>query len=218
MATRTPTVSVVDQSGSYVTGDAANLSLNVITDGVSAAYTGTITEVVGSAGRYRVTITESGVLQSVSGTSTTSGAIVVQAAWSNRVAGDVIDPPAAPSGVDSYLIYGYEYSLDGNTLVGANDVTVKIVSVDHAALATADDGSLRSMVGTSYATDGNGTWSFYISQGAVAAGVTITIERSWTDAGNNTRTQRMWAKMDDSVADVNDRIAWAAWNPVVIGG
>jgi hypothetical protein len=81
MATRHPIVEVVDASGQPITGDAGNLTLKVITDGVGASYTGSITEV--EPGQYAVAVTEAGVLQSVSGTSSTSGGIVVKACWTN---------------------------------------------------------------------------------------------------------------------------------------
>ena len=84
MATLYPTVSVVDADGQPVTGDAANLSLTVITDGVAAAYSGDITEV--DDGEYSVVVTQAGTLQSVSGVSSTSGAIVVPARWQNAKA------------------------------------------------------------------------------------------------------------------------------------
>ena len=81
MATRHPIVEVVDASGQHITGDAANLSLSVITDGVKAAYAGSITEV--DDGCYAVAVTEAGVLQSVVGETSTSGGIVVKAQWAN---------------------------------------------------------------------------------------------------------------------------------------
>ena len=83
MATLYPVVRVVDSDGAPVTGDAANLTLTVITDGVAAAYAGTVTEV--ASGRYALVVTEAGVLQEVSGVSSTPGAIVVPACWDNRL-------------------------------------------------------------------------------------------------------------------------------------
>jgi hypothetical protein len=82
--TLTPTVTVVDADGLPVTGDAANLALVVVTDGVAAAYTGDITEV--ADGEYALEVTQAGTLQSVSGTSSTSGAIVVPSRWQNAPA------------------------------------------------------------------------------------------------------------------------------------
>lgn len=82
--TLTPTVTVVDADGLPVTGDAANLALVVVTDGVAAAYTGDITEV--ADGEYALEVTQAGTLQSVSGASSTSGAIVIPARWQNAPA------------------------------------------------------------------------------------------------------------------------------------
>ena len=84
MATLNPSISVVDADGQPVTGDAANLSLTVITDGVAAAYSGDITEI--ADGEYEVEVTQAGTLQSVVGVSSTSGAIVVPARWQNSSA------------------------------------------------------------------------------------------------------------------------------------
>lgn len=105
MATLTPTIRVVDADGQPVTGDASNLTLSVITDGVATAYSGDITEV--DDGEYSVVVTQAGTLQSVSGVSSTSGAIVVPARWQNSSAssfGDhtvtltVVDGDGAPVG------------------------------------------------------------------------------------------------------------------------
>ena len=84
MATLTPTIRVVDADGQPVTGDASNLTLSVITDGVATAYSGDITEV--DDGEYSVVVTQAGTLQSVSGASSTSGAIVIPARWQNAPA------------------------------------------------------------------------------------------------------------------------------------
>jgi len=84
MATLTPTIRVVDADGQPVTGDASNLTLSVITDGVATAYSGDITEV--DDGEYSVVVTQAGTLQSVSGASSTSGAIVIPARWQNAQA------------------------------------------------------------------------------------------------------------------------------------
>lgn len=81
MATLTPTIRVVDADGQPVTGDAPNLTLSVIADGVATAYSGDITEV--DDGEYSVVVTQAGTLQSVSGASSTSGAIVIPARWQN---------------------------------------------------------------------------------------------------------------------------------------
>jgi len=86
MATLTPTIRVVDADGQPVTGDAPNLTLSVIADGVATAYSGDITEV--DDGEYSVVVTQAGTLQSVSGASSTSGAIVIPARWQNFPAAD----------------------------------------------------------------------------------------------------------------------------------
>jgi hypothetical protein len=84
MATVTPTLRVIDADGQPVTGDAPNLTLSVIADGVATAYSGDITEV--DDGEYSVVVTQAGTLQSVSGASSTSGAIVIPARWQNSPA------------------------------------------------------------------------------------------------------------------------------------
>jgi len=76
-----PTIGVVDSSGQPLTGDAANLTLSVITDGVAAAYAGDITEL--GAGRYAVEVAEAGTLQSVTGVTSTEGGVVIPASWHN---------------------------------------------------------------------------------------------------------------------------------------
>lgn len=103
MSTVTPTLRVIDADGQPVTGDAGNMSLTVITDGVAAAYSGDIAEV--ADGEYSVEVTQSGTLQSVSGASSTSGAIVVPARWQNAPAVGahtctitVVDGDGAPVG------------------------------------------------------------------------------------------------------------------------
>jgi hypothetical protein len=94
MATVSPVVEVVDADGAPVTGDAGNLTLTVITDGVAGAYSGSVTEV--AAGQYALSVTVAGTLQSVSGVSSTSGAIVVPARWRNSaLAGDSMAATAA---------------------------------------------------------------------------------------------------------------------------
>lgn len=90
MATLTPTISVRSASGQPVTGDAGNLTLHVVTDGVSADYAGSITEK--DAGEYAVTVTVAGTLQKVVGVSATSGAVVVPAAWENSPKLDSLIP------------------------------------------------------------------------------------------------------------------------------
>ncbi len=89
--TVTPILSVVDADGQPVTGEAANLTLSVITDGVAAAYGGSVSEV--ADGQYAVTVTAAGVLQSVCGVSSTGGSIVIPAAWRNQV--DLVNAPNA---------------------------------------------------------------------------------------------------------------------------
>jgi len=76
-----PTIRVVDSTGAPITGDAANLTLEVLTDGTAAAYAGSITEV--ADGEYKLAVTQSGTMQSVVGTSTTDEAIVISARWVN---------------------------------------------------------------------------------------------------------------------------------------
>ncbi len=96
MATLYPTIRVVDADGAPVTGDAANLTLVVLTDGVAAAYAGAVTEP--TTGEYKVAVTQSGTLQAVTGVSSTEGAIVVPARWYNAaVAGDEMDLVDAPN-------------------------------------------------------------------------------------------------------------------------
>jgi hypothetical protein len=89
--TVTPILSVVDADGQPVTGEAANLTLSVITDGVAAAYGGSVSEV--AVGQYAVTVTAAGVLQSVCGVSSTGGSIVIPAAWRNQM--DLVNAPNA---------------------------------------------------------------------------------------------------------------------------
>jgi hypothetical protein len=94
MATISPTVRVVDADGAPVTGDAGNLTLALITDGVAAAYGGSISEVTG--GEYAVTVTVAGTLQAIVGISSTSGAVVIPARWRNgALAGDSMAATAA---------------------------------------------------------------------------------------------------------------------------
>ena len=76
-----PTIRVVDSTGAPVTGDASNLTLEVVTDGVAAAYAGSITEV--ADGEYKLVVTRAGTMQSVVGTSITDEAIVISARWVN---------------------------------------------------------------------------------------------------------------------------------------
>ena len=96
MATLYPTIRVVDADGAPVTGDADNLTLVVLTDGTAVAYAGTITEA--TTGEYKVGVTQAGILQAVTGVSSTEGAIVVPARWYNAaVAGDEMDLVDAPN-------------------------------------------------------------------------------------------------------------------------
>lgn len=304
MATLHPTVTVVDADGQPVGGDAANLTLYVVTDDEIVPYAGTIwsmgyeSGMLGEVivdGEYRVDVTQAGLFQKVIGVSSTSGAIVVPASWKNdpALAGantvtltitDDSDAPlqgievtvhnsaqtddglvkvtdangqavfglddgsykvvlrstpsytpanpytltvsgttaltcemttatiTAPS-ASNYLVYGYEPTLDGNTMAGSAAVKVTIVACDDKAMYTASDGTIRRLLGTEYSTNSAGLWSFQIDKNAVASGASITIEREFTDADGNTVTRRLWAVMDDSVANADDQIAFAAWSP-----
>ena len=118
----------------------------------------------------------------------------------------------APS-ASNYLVYGYEPTLDGNTMAAASAVKVTIVACDDKAMYTASDGTIRRLLGTEYSTNSAGLWSFQIDKNAVASGGSITIEREFTNADGNTVTRRLWAVMDDSVANADDQIAFAAWSP-----
>ena len=84
MATRYPIVEVCDASGQHITGDAANLTLTVVTDLVGVAYAGSITEV--ADGCYLLEVEQEGDLQSVSGSTSTPGGIVVKACLDNQAA------------------------------------------------------------------------------------------------------------------------------------
>jgi len=84
MAIKNCSVTVLDTEGEFVVGDASNLTLTVVTDGVSAPYTGSIVET--AAGEYALEVEVAGELQKVRGVSSTSGAIVIPASWQNAPA------------------------------------------------------------------------------------------------------------------------------------
>ena len=71
-------------TGAPVTGDAANLTLKIVADGVDATPTNSPVEV--AIGEYKLALTageNSGELMGLIGTSSTSGAIVIPARWVN---------------------------------------------------------------------------------------------------------------------------------------
>ena len=86
MATRSVSFAVVDATDpkTPVTGDAANLTLSVITDNVAVPYAGAVTEL--TPGEYGIEVEETGAMQSVVGTTSTPNAIVIPARWQNAPA------------------------------------------------------------------------------------------------------------------------------------
>ena len=171
--TLTPTVTVVDADGLPVTGDAANLALVVVTDGVAAAYTGDITEV--ADGEYALEVTQAGTLQSVSGASSTSGAIVIPARWQNAQAvGAVTITSGGTNIVDGDLQIevprGDSYSLvveaeddagDAIDLSGYDDFTLTVKP--RSARSDADDTNAAFQVAGTLSGAGNNVLTFEIS-------------------------------------------------------
>ena len=86
MATRSVSFAVVDATDpkTPVTGDAANLTLSVITDNVAVPYAGAVTEL--TPGEYGIEVEETGAMQSVVGSTSTPNAIVIPARWQNAPA------------------------------------------------------------------------------------------------------------------------------------
>ena len=207
----TPTISVRDADGQPLAGDAANLTLYVIVDGVSTPYSGTITET--DAGEYVVTVDREGLLQRITGTTSTEGGIVVPSSWDNRFQNSPLPTPAS---ADNYAVYGVEYGLDGNVAAGEGDVTVRVVDCDPSCLYTASDGSVRHVIGTEFETDANGQWSFNIAKSAVATRKEIALSFEYA-SGNPTKVIKL-AWMDETVANDNDQIAFAAWKPRIRSG
>ena len=171
--TLTPTVTVVDADGLPVTGDAANLALVVVTDGVAAAYTGDITEV--ADGEYALEVTQAGTLQSVSGTSSTSGAIVIPARWQNAPAvGAVTITSGGTNLVDGDLQIevprGDSYSLvveaeddagEAIDLSGYDDFTLTVKP--RSARSDADDDNAAFQIAGTLSGAGNNVLTFAIA-------------------------------------------------------
>jgi len=167
MATLYPIVEVVDADGAPVTGDAANLTLTVVTDGTAAAYSGSITEV--ADGQYKVGVTQSGTLQGVSGVSATSGAIVVAARWMNP-------GTAGASAVTLYVKDGSSNPIAGAsvTVPGAGTLTTSALG---AVTFNLDDATYAVTVRSSASYTPAASYSVVVSSGAVTspAGGILTV-------------------------------------------
>jgi hypothetical protein len=122
----------------------------------------------------------------------------------------------APGSDDSYMIYGFEFGLDGNLPAAEGDVVVTVVTCDQNALYTAADGSLRRLVGTEYETDSDGKWAFYIAKAAVETRTEICLAFEYA-TGTPTKVLKL-AMMDETVANPQDQIAFAAWKPRIRSG
>lgn len=167
MATLYPIVEVVDADGAPVTGDAANLTLTVVTDGTAAAYSGSITEV--ADGQYKVGVTQSGTLQSVSGVSATSGAIVVAARWMNP-------GTAGASAVTLYVKDAHSNPIAGASVKvpGAGTLTTNALG---AAVFNLDDATYTVIVRSSASYTPAASYTVVVSGGAVTspAGGVLTV-------------------------------------------
>lgn len=173
---------------------------------------GVVDDFVRPAGSYALTVAGTGSYQDYSGTLTVSSGGVVTG---NTVALTAITIPA-PTSADNYVVWATEYGLDGNDALGASAVTVKIVDCDPACLYTAADGSIRHLLGTEFVTDANGQWSFEIAKAAVETRTEISLSFTYT-TGTPTKVVKV-AWMDETVANGDDQIAFAAWKPRIRSG
>lgn len=189
MATLTPTIRVVDADGQPVTGDAPNLTLSVIADGVATAYSGDITEV--DDGEYSVVVTQAGTLQSVSGASSTSGAIVIPARWQNFPAADPLlnavpgDYAEGSAGYALGRIDDIETAVDGiSGGSGAHAITLYVKDEDGNPIA----GAAVSIptAGTQTSAASTGAVNFNLDAGTYTA--TIRSSAAYTPDASYTVT------------------------------
>ena len=118
--------------------------------------------------------------------------------------------PATTSAAN-YLLYGYERKVEADAAFGASGVTVKVLSVDSAGQYDAAANACRRIMGTSYATDANGLWSFEIAK--TLADRRLKLQFTWTDAGSVVQTEEWQATILASAVNGSDQIAWADLSP-----
>lgn len=117
----------------------------------------------------------------------------------------------ATTSADNYLLYGYERKLEADAAFGASGVTVKVLSVDSAGQYDAAADACRRIMGTSYATDATGLWSFEVAK--ALADRRLKLRFTWTDAASITQTEEWQATILASAANPQDQIAWADLSP-----
>ena len=169
MATISPVIHVYDADGALLTGQAATLTLNVVTDGVNAAYSGSFSEV--ATGQYAITVTVSGKLQSVAGTCSTSGAVVVPACWYNAAMASDLTAGSGAFPITLYVKAG---------AVPIQNAKVRINATGGDAVATTDSagscvfnldaGTYTAYVGTAASYTPSASYTVTVSAlGAVTA-------------------------------------------------
>ena len=119
--------------------------------------------------------------------------------------------PPLPTDPDNYLLYSYERSVEADASFAAGAMVIRVVGIDVPAQTDADAAAMRAILGTAWPVDATGLWSFEIAK--ALDGMTLTLQREWTDARNIPQQERWIATIDATQADAEDRIAWAALNP-----
>ena len=123
-------------NGAPITGDAANLTLKIVADGVDAIPTNSPVEV--ALGEYKLALTageNSGEMMSLIGTSSTSNAVVIPARWQNLDAS--IGSRATPGNLAAIVAMveiagGTMTSGDSIELVRGDARTLSVVLTDSA--------------------------------------------------------------------------------------
>lgn len=118
--------------------------------------------------------------------------------------------PATTSAAN-YLLYGYERKVEADAAFGASGVTVKVLSVDSTGQYDAAANACRRIMGTSYATDANGLWSFEVAK--TLADRRLKLQFTWTDAASIVQTEEWQATILASAVNGSDQIAWADLSP-----
>lgn len=120
----------------------------------------------------------------------------------------------ATTSPDNYLIYNYERKVEADAAFGASGVTVEILELSPTVRSDATANAQRSVYGTTYSTDANGLWSVEIAK--ACDGGTLRLRKTWTDADGTTSHVEEWsAKIDGTLANGSDQIAWADLSPTL---
>jgi hypothetical protein len=201
----TPTISVRDADGQPLAGDAANLTLYVVTDGVSVEYVGAITET--DAGEYIVTVDRDGMLQRVTGTSSTSGAIVVPSSWDNRFQNS---PLPTPSSSSSYALWDNATDENGMLFEDAA-LSVKVVRISPEGLVDPDGSTSVSLLGKTVPCDENGQWVINIPIWMFKQAAVLVLQKSWAAADGQPVVQKWEAVL--VAPETGDQVNWSSLRP-----